>query len=277
MKNTNDILPPADDRQVSDYMTEEDLEEYTLVYDWFVADKSGSVKSKEDKVYNALISTFSGLAENNKGSLDLLHRVKLSLFDSAIRDFNAVHLPPEQLVDTFTADDFRCSGSTAMGEVFRYIDKELRSSSPVVSKLRKNTPKFNFILVTDGQANDPAGLRESARKLLDSNRFYRNYCRVLVVFLGEDSDKATAVALADGHEENVVALSDDLVSLLAPILIGSTVTFTDGTHLTTTDDTSMADLAEQAKEREKDGTTSADELSDEKLRDELLRLMGKTA
>jgi len=277
MKKIFSTIPANADEMLQKITSAEDEEEFATAFTWFIADKSGSVKSKEDAVYQALIRTFSGLAEANQGSLDVVNRVKLALFDGSINDFNSVHLPPQQLADTFTPDDYRCGGSTNMGAVFRYIDKELSRSSAVVKSLKKNTPKFNFIIVTDGQANDPASLRTEARKLLDSNRFYRDYCRVLVVFLGEQRDIATAVALANGQEQNVVALSDDLVALLAPILIGSTVTFTDGTHLSTDGSGSMADLTGQAKERDKQGTASAEELSDEQLREELIKLMGKKA
>lgn len=278
MKKNRSTIPANVRDMLLKVNSEEDDEEFVTAYTWLIADKSGSVRPKEDKVYQALIRTFSGLAEANQGALDVISRIKLALFDGDIRDFNSVHLPPEQLADTFTPDDFRCGGSTNMGAVFRYIDKELSRSSAVVQGLKKNTPMFNFILITDGQANDPASLRETARKLLDSNRFYRDYCRVLVVFLGEEQDMDTAVALANGKKENVVALTNDLIPLLAPVLIGSTVTFTDGTHLSTDgSDNNMANLVDQAKKREQDGSESADEISDDQLREDLLRLMGKAS
>lgn len=255
----------------------EDEEEFITQYIWLIGDKSGSIKPKEAAVYSQISQVFSGLAEVNKASTDIRVRVKLALFNGTITNFNDVHLDPQQLADTFTEDDFRCSGSTSASAVSRYIDKELSRSSPVVRSLKKNSPGFTFVIITDGQVNDPAALREDARKVLESNRFYQKYCRVLVVFLGNEADKATAVAMADGHEENVVALGDDLVSLLGPVIIGSTVTFADGTHLNSTGNRSVSDLAEDAKKRSNDGTASAGELEDQKLRDELMRLMGKVS
>lgn len=258
-------------------LSEEDDEEFVTHFVWMIADRSGSIERVREKFRSALSNTFSGLAKADQASADMRTRVKLALFNNTMEEFNEVHLDPQQLADTFTDEDFRCFGTTSAGQVSRYIDKELSRTSPVVRSLKKNSPGFTFIIFTDGQVNDPVALREDARKVLESNRFYQKYCRVLVVFLGDEKDKASAVALADGKEENVIALGDDLIPLISPIIIGSTVTFTDGTHVNSTGERTFTEMAEDAKKRESEGRSSAAELEDEKLRNELIRLMGKVS
>lgn len=281
MKNSTEMIRKIaaddllDDREMT--LSEEDEEEFVTHYIWMIVDRSISINRVREKFRDALSGTFAGLAESDRGSADIRTRVKLAWFNNTIEEFNNVHLDPQQLADTFTDDDFRCSGTTSAGEVCRYIDKELSRTSPVVRSLKKNSPGFTFLIFTDGQVNDPVALREDARKVLQSNRFYQKYCRVLVVFLGDEKDKASAVALANGQEENVIALGEDLIPMISPIVIGSTVTFTDGTHLNSTGERTFSQLAEETRKRENEGSTSAAELDDEQLRDELMRLMGKVS
>lgn len=287
MKNFNNIYPirnainPASPawewNQSKLIMSEEDEEEFSTHYLWLILDNSISVRGKEAEVYEQVQHTLSGLAKANEDSVDMRVRVKLAVFNSDIKSFNDVHLDPQQLADTFTADDYRCTGSTNGGAVFRYMDAELSRTSPVVRSLKKNSPGLTFVIVTDAEVNDPVSLRQEARRILESNRFYKDYCRVLVVFLGNDKHKDTAVAMANGEEKNVVALEDDLVSMLAPVIINSTVTFTDGTHVNSTGTRDLTQLADDTKERNAQGKRGADEIGDDKLRDELMRLMGKAS
>ena len=258
-------------------MAEEDEEELSTHFLWLIADNSLSIRPKAAAVYEQLQSSLSGLAKANDESIDMRVRVKLALFNSDIKSFNDVHLDPQQLADTFTAEDFRCTGSTNGGAVFRYMDAELSRNSPAIRSLKKNGPGLTFVIITDAEVNDSVGLRQEARKILDSNRFYQDYARTLVVFLGNDKHKATAVAMANGVEKNVVALEDDLVSMLAPIIVNSTVTFTDGSHINSTGESDLGKIAEDARKRDEEGTRSADDLTDDQLRDELIRLMGKAS
>ena len=275
----NKAVPPiytVPFRYPLDIRSVEDEEEFVTHYLWVILDKSLSMKNKEDEIYQEMARILAGLAEANQGSTDTRIRVKIALFNHEISNFNDVHLDPQQLLNTFGREDYRCSGTTSAGAVSRYIDKELSRTSPVVRSLKKNSPGFTFVLLTDGQVNDPVSLREDARKILESNRFYRDYSRVLVVYLGREEDKATAVAMANGEEQNVVALGNDLTSMLSPLIIQSTVTFADGTHMSNCDSTqSFADMADSAKKRAQEGTTSADNLADQDLRNKLLQLMGK--
>lgn len=252
----------------------EDDEEFVTHFLWLIVDQSGSMLGVRQQVYAQLHSIFTGLTKVNAASTDMRTRIKLALFNSTIKNFNKLHMDPEQLTTTFSETDYPCTGTTHGGAVFEYIDKELSGSSPVVKKLKKNTPKFTFIIVSDAKLNDNSGVRAAAKRLLDANHYYRNYCRVLVIFLGEEQDKATAVAMAGGKEENVVAITDDLTELLAPVIIGSTVTFPDGTHLGGSDNQSMADLTNNARSRTMDGSTSANDLNDDELHKKLLQLMG---
>lgn len=251
----------------------EDFEEFATHYIWMITDGSLSLKNKEDVIHGQISKIFSGLAEVNQSSVDTQVKVKLAFFNHEVSVFNDIHLPPDQLADTFTRSDYTCSGTTSASAVFRYIDKELSRENPVVKNLRKNTPCFTFIIFTDAQVNDPANVRAEARKILDSNRFYKNYCRVLVVFLGREQDMATAVALANGDAGNVIALDDDLIPLLSPVIINSTVTFADGTHIQGAEEQDLCSLAKQTKEREQEGSISADQLRSDDLRQQLEDLL----
>ena len=257
------------------FQNAEDLEEFVQHHVWMIADNSLSLKNKEDVLADQMSKIFSGLDEVNQSSVDTQVKVKLAFFNDKVSVFNDTHLDPAQLADTFTNSDYTCSGTTSASAVFRYIDKELSRTNPVVQNLRKNSPGFTFVIFTDAQLNDPANVREEARKVLESNRFYRDYCRVLVVFLGREQDMATAVALANGDSSNVIALEDDLISLLSPVIINSTVTFSDGTHIQDESTQDLSALSEKTKNREQEGSVSADSLSDEELAKRLSSLLGK--
>ncbi len=269
-------LAPAANATVID-TTDEDDEELVSHFLWMIVDKSGSVSPLRHKVYQQIKEIFEGLSKVNRASVDTRNLVKLAMFNSKLTEFNDVHMDPAQLLDTFTESDYQPEGSTSDTAVSQYIDKELNSKSAVVRKLHKNTPKFTFVIITDARFNDPTDVRQKARRILESNHYYKKYCRVLVIYLGDDAEKASAIALANGIEENVVAIRPDMTELLAPVIIGSTVTFPDGTHMDDFDGTqTIADLTDQIDKRNQEGTTGANELTDEQLQQELCKLLGKT-
>ena len=252
----------------------EDDEEFVTHLLYLITDCSASLTGKRDVVYKHLHQIFQGLIRADAASTDIRTRIKVALFNGTTKSFNKVHLSPEKLANTFSESDYRCTGTTNGGAMFEYIDKELSGSNPAVKSLKKNSPKITIIITTDAQLNDNSALRAAAKKLLDSNYYFQKYCRVLVVFLGDEKDKATAVAMAGGKEENVVAISDDLTELLAPVIIESTVTFPDGTHVGGDSERSMSQLTEDARSRTQDGQDSADALADDDLHRKLLELMG---
>lgn len=255
--------------------TEEDLEELATHYVILIVDVSGSIAPMEEEVYNQTHAIFTGLASANEKSTDMRTLVKLVFFNNKVQEFNSAFMEPQQLTDTFTRADYHCFGTTNGGALFEYIDKELSSHSAIVKSLKKNSPKITFVIITDAKLNDNASLREQHRKILASNRYYSKYSNTLVVFLGEDKDKDTAVAVAGGNPDNVVAIGTDMVELLSPVIIGSTVTFADGTHMSNEGEQTIADITNSAQERAEEGTTSANALKDDDLRRKLLELMGK--
>lgn len=269
-------ITPASNSTVID-TTDEDEEELVSHFLWMIVDESGSVAPLRRKVYQQIKEIFEGLSNVNRASVDTRNLVKLAKFNSKLTEFNDVHMDPAQLLDTLTESDYQPEGTTSDTAVSQYIDKELNGKSAVVRKLRKNTPKFTFVIITDARFNDPADVRQKARRILESNHYYKKYCRVLVIYLGDDADKASAVALANGIEENVVAIRPDMTELLAPVIIGSTVTFPDGTHMDDSDGTqTIADLTDQIDKRNQDGSSGAKNLTDEQLQQELSKLLGKT-
>lgn len=254
----------------------EEDEEYITHYTWFLVDDSLSLKKKEEQIAAQISYILSNLAEVNQSSVDTQVKAKLVFFNHEVREYNEVHMDPQRLADTFSAGDYVCRGNTYAGALFRYMDGELTRRNPVIQNLKKNSPGFTFVIVTDAQMNDPGSVRAEGRRVLESNRFYRDYCRVLVVFLGQEKDMATAVALANGDAKNVIALDDNLMPrLLAPLIVDSTVTFADGTHIGNDTARDLTSMAEKTKEREREGSVSADELSDEELTKRLRELMNQ--
>lgn len=260
-------------------MVDEEDEELVTQYKWFIIDKSGSIKPYESLVYDRIIKTLSSYAEVNDSSIDGRILVKMALFDDEVTEFNSVHLEPQKLINIFTRDKYKCGGCTNEGNMKNYIGSELSRSAPnsVVKTLRKNTPGFDFIIFTDGKSNDPIALREEARRMLASNHFYREYARIIVCYIGDDeAHKDTAIALANGHAENVIALDSDKLEYLDSFILKSTVIFPDGTHINDSEGTQMLNsVAEEVMEREKQGEHSVDLLSDADVAAELRRLMGE--
>ena len=262
------------ERLVKGEMTEEDKEEFINHYMWMIFDNSPSMIKRLEAVRAGLRAILEGLASKNKASSDFRTLVKLALFNSQVEEFNEVHFEPDQLLNSFSDSDYKCHGSTSMGAVYEYMNKELSRSKPWVAGLKKNTPRFTFTLCTDAEINDAVSLREEAKKLLESNRFFRDYVTLLVIFLGDESNKPTAVAIAGGHEEHVITLDDDMLELLSPVVINSTVNLIDGTHVNSANKPSMSDTTKEARERKEEGSRSASSMIDKNLEDEFRRLMG---
>lgn len=256
----------------------EDDRELVLKYITFIIDNSGSMSNDIEKVYNAFKETLMTLQKINKQSIDIRNVVKLAYYNDKTTPVNDIHQKPEMLLDMISADEFKdCHGCTNEGSVIEFIDNENSSKSPAMASLRKNGPGIDFVIITDGQSNDPIALREEARKRLESNWYYKNYARIIVIYIGEDDEhKKTAIALAGGKEENVISLSTDLAPMLSSFIIRNTVIRPDATHIGDNNGTtSLKDSADEMIKREQQSTISVDELTENDIDAMLSKLMGK--
>ena len=254
-------------------MSNEDLMEFALHHLCIILDDSGSMTRHQSHVYQQLLCILSALHKANQNSLDMRTLVKLAFFNKTVSIFNDTYLQPEQLADTLTVENYQCHGTTSAGAVYRFLDQELSRSNPAVRNLKKNDPGFTIVLITDAQVNDAENLRKEAHAMLESNRFYRDYCKFLVIYLGDENHKEDAIALANGDEKSVISLDSNCTALLSPIIVGSTVNFADGTHVHSC---SLADIAEEAKNREAEASRSVTEMRDEDLAKLFASLMGKS-
>lgn len=230
-----------------------------------ILDISGSMSPREKVVFGAVSATLKALAA--KQNEDLEYRVRLTLFSDGVKVFNEEWLPPEQLAELFTGDVCRCGGGTNLSAIVNHIDGSFSRSSKLFSKnIHTGDPMPVVVIITDFVGTDDPKSRAKAMNTLSSNRlFTRSKC--LCIFCGPESSKAEAAALC-GSEENLVALSDsEYASLLAPLLLTSTLSMSDGTHLGG-EMTTPADY----KKRSEEGKKGADELNDEELKNELDRL-----
>lgn len=263
------------ERLINGELTEEDKLEFINHYLWMIFDKSPSVSRFLQIFRKCLRKSLDNTSDANKRSTDIRTLVKLVLFSTRIEEFNKVHLKPEELKNTFSDEDYKCYGSTNLGEVYLYINEQLDPSKPWVSSLKKNAPRFTFILCTDAEPNDALAQRENARKVLEDNPL-KDLIDLWVIYIGHESNRAAAVAIAGGREDRVITLDDDMIEMLTPVIINSTVNLADGSHMDSARKPSLTETAKEAKERKDEGTRSAQGLIDKKLEEEFRRLMGLT-
>ena len=253
----------------------EDEEEIVNMYLNIYLDASGSVEKIRQIIIEQITGILSGLTKANKDSADLRILVKLLLFNDKVVALNDVHMLPEQVADIFTSDKYVPRGTTSGKALFDSMDKELSSASPAIQALKKHHPGMYTVVITDAKLNDNESLRAQARQILETNRHFRDHNKMVVVFLGEEQDKASAVAIANGNEDGVITVEDDLLSKLAPYILEHTVTSMDGTHVNSTGERSFKELTQETKKRHEEGSKSVDDMTDDELTKIVFEVMGK--
>ncbi len=257
---------------------DEDGEEFTKCFINVIIDTSGSMKKHEAAMCSAMETTLSSLQNANANSIDTQFYVHLVTFNNDVTPLDSEYLEPSQVLSLMTHATLECMGGTNLGKVLSYMDKAFSRTGKIVQQLRKNDPKIMNLIITDFNGTDSASTRAGAMDLLSRNRLFQSLSHTLVVYVGDEAHKADALALAGGDERNIIQLSDDLSSLLAPILIGTTVSLSDGTHLNSSpDEKSPSELANESRQRAAEGSSSATQMSDTELRNSLLQLMGQTS
>ena len=266
MKNEMNIFEAERLRhKILNDIADENEEELVFQYVCLIIDKSLSLKYKEAEIYECVQGILNGLQKANDKSADNHTLVKLVEFNQQIEEVVTTYLEPEQVADLFTRDKYHCDGSTSGTAIINFMDKEMSSTNPVLKKLKSKRAKITFLILTDAALNDNEQLRENARKKIETNRYWNGYARVLVVFLGHEMYKGTAVALANGNEDNVIAIEDAQAVLLSPALVEATLTMTDGTHVNSTDERTFTQIIEEEHERHAEGEKSAEEQVDDDL------------
>lgn len=237
-------------------------------------DDSGSMSSKEEVVYQATKQLLQTLVKENESGLVFEYNVILMVFNNDVHVINpnSNALPPEQLLELFERNDYKCSGGTSLAAVFRKLDELFtRKETGLLSKAQKGDPYPVVIFISDYMPTDNKDFYEDAKNTLLSNRFYTKTQR-LCIYVGSGNRKSAAAELV-GDEDNVLALETNIEGLLAPVVCGSTIMAADSTHIGDVDKT-PAEIAKEQQERAEEGERSADNLSDSNLKEELEKLFG---
>lgn len=225
-------------------------------------DASGSIRPYTRAVYQSLQATLEALAKANAEAVDMVYRAKLVFFNTEVKELNADFLAPEAILELLSEKDYQPGGGTHIARLYGALD-ELFSRRVLMREVRSGDPLPIVVTISDMVETDPQATA-SAGARLHSNVFFEESSR-LVLFLGPENKRASALALA-GDEDHLLTLDSALTpQLLAPILAGSTVLMANATHIAGQGD-SPRELAQQAKEREEKGRASAQALTDEELR-----------
>ena len=252
------------------YDLKEDIRKCIII---IALDKSGSMKVKEEVVYQAIVDLLKMLAKKNETELDCEFVVILMTFNTTVNVINKnnVPLPPEQVLELFGRNDYECSGGTSLAAVFQELDAMFsRKGNGLLKDAKKGDAYPLVIFISDYVATDEEGSYNHARDVLLSNRFYEKTNR-LCIFVGSGY-KEGAVELV-GSEKCVIALNQNLEGLLAPVMMGSTIMM-EATHIGEASK-EPADIAEEQQKRAEDGMQSADKLKDEDLEKKLREIFEK--
>lgn len=250
-----------------------DLGRYCVIV--LALDKSGSMTCNSEAVYEATVRFLEVLTEKNREALDFEYRIVLMTFDNEVHMLNAdgIPLPPENVLELLDRGDYVCRGGTSLAEVFNHLDRLFsRREGGMLCHANKGDALPLTIFITDYMATDNQISYEEARSRLLSNRFYQKSAR-LCVFLGPEHKRSDAAELV-GSESSVVVLEDDIVELLAPVVISSSIIMADATHIGDTRKT-PGEIGLEQRERAADGTLAATNLSDEELERKLMELLKK--
>jgi len=237
-------------------------------------DKSGSMGVREDVVHKATVDLLKALAKKNETALDFEFRVILMMFDTEVHVINADYtpLPPEQVLELFDRNDYKCGGGTSLAAVFTKLDQMFsRKESGLLSQSKPGDAYPMVLFISDYAATDAKESYENAKNRLLSNIFYGKTAR-LCVYVGGGSRRSAAAELVNG-EDNVLALDTDLETFLTPVVMGSTILTTDATHIGGEKSTPK-DTAQEQKKRAEDGKKSAKTLTDDVLEKQLKELFG---
>ena len=238
-------------------------------------DKSGSMSCNREVVYEATVRFLEVLTEKNREELEFEYRVVLMTFDNEVHMLNAdgIPLPPENVLELFDRKDYICRGGTSLAEVFNHLDRLFsRREGGMLRYAHKGDALPLTIFITDYMATDNQISYEEARSRLLSNRFYQKSSR-LCVFLGPEHKRKDAAELVNS-ESSVVVLEDDIVELLMPVVISSSIIMANATHIGDLRKT-PGEIGEEQRKRAASGKLASSNLSDEELEAAIRQAMNK--
>lgn len=275
---TNISKPETDYANIAGIINETGLrtEHIYLIYD-----TSGSMRANESAMYESFVSTCESLKKISHEDYNFV--IKLVFFDEEVRPFNEEFMSPDQLLElvSFKRNDkkdktnpFYCYGRTSIGKIIDYMDKEFNRGSVLTKNMAKSDPETLIILVTDYQATDTKDARDNSTERILSNRFYLQASRMLCIFCGEDKNKGEAVKLA-GSPDNLIALGNDISAYLEPVLLKSTISLSDPTHIGRTQKKQTPkQISEDIIDTDKTRGESIAELSEEETKKQLREMLG---
>ena len=256
-----------------DFLNDGNESELRTIFVYLVYDVSGSMSKHSKIMYDSFISTCRALtsAQNE----DYNYRVKLVLFNKTVNEFNEEFQSPDDLMELVSEKEFKCDGCTSLGKIIEYLDNQFTRESLKNRHMTSSDPKSLVVMITDYNPTDAEEVRRKATDRILANRFYKKANQTLCIYCGDDQHKADAAELA-GSLDNIVALGTDISSLLTPVIINSTITLSDATHICgeTTEDKTPSEIAEEVIDRAKKNEESVVDMDDDALREELIKVFG---
>lgn len=266
------------EEETMDFLEDGNDEELRTIFVYLVYDVSGSMAKHKKTMYESFVATCRALcsAQNE----DYNYRVKLVLFNDTVKELNKEFQSPEDLIALVSEDDdeFKCSGCTSLGKIIEYLDNQFSRDSLKGRHLTSADPKSLVVMVTDYIPTDSEDVRRKATDQILANRFYKKANQTLCIYCGDDKHKADAAELA-GSLDNIVALGTDssaIAKLLTPVIISSTITLSDATHICgdSTGEETVSDTVGKIVDRTKKNQESVDKMDDEALKKELIDIFG---
>jgi len=237
-----------------------------------ILDASGSECPHEAVIYNSVCDTLTALAKKNATSEDMTFEVKIVVFNESVQELSSEFLPPEQVLELFDRSAYNCSGSTNLGGIIDYLDKQYTRSNTTLCDLHSGDPRPMNLLITDMMGTDSVASRHSSMDKLLRNQLFKQSV-TLCAYNGPAHHKTDAVQVA-GEEGNIIAIDGDLSTCLTPVLLTSTLTLTDATHLGGNEQSTPAAVAEAIIQRSSAGSSDAGQLTSQEVQDELNRMLG---
>ncbi len=255
------------------YLEDGNEEELRTVFVYLVYDVSGSMGAYPQTMFNSCVQTCRALssAENE----DYKFRVKVVNFNTEVKEYNSAFQAPDELAAVIREDFFACNGQTKISEIIKYLDGQFSRDKLKDRKLHKSDPKSLVVIVTDYCATETAETVADATSHILSNRFYNKANKTLCIFCGEDKYKASAAELAGGLD-NVVSMGQEYIKeLLTDVLITSTITLSDATHVegTSTATKTTSEVTKEIIDNRKNAGKSAEQMSDEEAKEALIQLL----
>lgn len=261
------------DSESLDFLNDGNDTELRTIFVYLVYDTSGSMSKHSKTMYDSFISTCRALtsAQNE----DYNYKVKLVLFNKTVNEFNEEFQSPDDLMELISEKEFACDGCTSLGKIIEYLDNQFTRESLKNRHMTSSDPKSLVVMITDYCPTDAEEVRRKATDRILANRFYKKANQTLCIYCGNDQHKADAAELA-GSLDNIVALGTDISSLLTPVIINSTITLSDATHISgeSSEDETPSEIAEKVIDRAKKNQESVSTMDDEALKDELSKLFG---